>query len=67
MFWVLGGLVCHAYDGIQNVTPRQQSAHNEASKAEPKKIEERKQGWRTALNAVSAGLQRKPPPPKYRQ
>jgi hypothetical protein len=31
MFWLLGGLVAHAYDGVKIEKPRRQSAHTERS------------------------------------
>ena len=35
LFWLLGGLVCHAYEGVQIEKPRRQTAHDETPQADP--------------------------------
>jgi hypothetical protein len=58
LFWLLGGLVCHAYDGVQIEKPRQQPTHNETPKVEQRE-------WRPASDSVLPGRRKGLWPPKH--
>jgi hypothetical protein len=49
LFWLLGGLVCHAYDGVQIEKPRRQSTRNETPEVEQQRE------WRPASDFVLPG------------
>ena len=60
LFWLLGGLVCYAYEGIQLVVKQQQHPHHETRKDDDQKE------WHPASDFVLPGTQRRFLPPQRR-
>src|SRR5215467_8209764 len=64
LFWLLGGLVCYAYEGIQLIVkPQQQPPHLETREDDDQKE------WRPASDFVLPGTQRRflPSEPRLRR
>jgi len=59
LFWLLGGLVCYAYDSIQIEKPHQESPYGEPPSAEEPK------GWHSASEFLLPGGRKSLLPPKY--
>jgi len=59
LFWLLGGLVCHAYDGVQIETPRRQSTRNDRPEVEQQRE------WRPVSDFVLPGRRKDLLPPKH--
>ena len=59
LFWLLGGLVCHAYGRIQTEKPRRQSTHNETPAVEQQRE------WRSVSEFVVPGRRKELLPPKH--
>ena len=59
LFWVLGGLVCHAYDGVQIEKPRRQFTHNETPTVE------KQREWHSVPDSVLPGRRKGLLPPKH--
>lgn len=61
LFWILGGIVCHAYEGIQIQRPRESPDHSVRN--EP--VAGQQKEWHPASDFVLPGHKRLLPP-KYR-
>jgi hypothetical protein len=59
LFWVLGGLVCYAYDGIQIDKPLPKPAHAQ------KPLDAGERQWHPASDFVQPGRGKSILPPKY--
>lgn len=57
--WILGGVVCWAFEGVQITTPPPPQEHNEAPPADAGKE------WHSASEFVQPGSRKSLLPPKY--
>jgi hypothetical protein len=58
LFWTLGGIVCHAYEGIKFERPRESPGRSSPKEPEARKREE----WHPASDFVFPGHKRLLPP-----